>query len=84
VGKEENSMKAIVRDKYGPPDVLELGDIDEPELADDEVLLGVGATFVNPPTGTSCEASRTSPGCNSGYASRRTGSSDAMWRGARS
>jgi NADPH:quinone reductase-like Zn-dependent oxidoreductase len=48
VGKEENSMKAIVRDKYGPPDVLELGDIDEPELADDEVLLGGGATSVNP------------------------------------
>jgi NADPH:quinone reductase-like Zn-dependent oxidoreductase len=40
-------MKAIVRHKYGPPDVLELGDIDKPELADDEVLLRVRATSVN-------------------------------------
>jgi NADPH:quinone reductase-like Zn-dependent oxidoreductase len=48
VGKEENLVKAIVRDNYGSPDVLELTDIDEPELNDDEVLLGVGATSVNP------------------------------------
>ena len=32
-------MKAIVREKYGPPDVLELRDIDLPECADDEVLV---------------------------------------------
>src|ERR687897_859314 len=38
-GKEKNSMKAIVREKYGPPDVLELRDIDLPECADDEVLV---------------------------------------------
>src|SRR5918994_238930 len=38
-GKEENSMKAMVRAKYGPPDVLELRDIDLPECADDEVLV---------------------------------------------
>jgi NADPH:quinone reductase-like Zn-dependent oxidoreductase len=48
VGKEENSMKAIVRDKYGPPDVLELGDIDEPEPGDDQKLLRVRATSINP------------------------------------
>jgi NADPH:quinone reductase-like Zn-dependent oxidoreductase len=47
VGKE-NSMKAILRDKYGSPDVLELEDIDKPELGDDEVLVRVHAASVNP------------------------------------
>jgi NADPH:quinone reductase-like Zn-dependent oxidoreductase len=41
-------MKAIVRDKYGPPDVLELKDIDKPVFGDDEVLVRVHATSVNP------------------------------------
>ena len=41
-------MKAIVRDTYGSPDVLELTDIDKPEPADDEVLLRVYAASVNP------------------------------------
>src|SRR5215212_8087860 len=36
-------MKAIVRDTYGPPDVLELRDIDKPTIGDDEVLLRVHA-----------------------------------------
>src|ERR671921_2059240 len=44
--KEENSMKAIVRDAYGSPDVLELRDIDIPEIADDEVLVHVHAAGV--------------------------------------
>jgi NADPH:quinone reductase-like Zn-dependent oxidoreductase len=39
-------MKAIVRDKYGSPDVLELRDIDKPEIADEEVLLRVHAAGV--------------------------------------
>jgi NADPH:quinone reductase-like Zn-dependent oxidoreductase len=39
-------MKAIVRDKYGPPEVLELRDIDKPKIADDEVLVGVHAAGV--------------------------------------
>jgi NADPH:quinone reductase-like Zn-dependent oxidoreductase len=46
VGKEENSMKAMVRDAYGSPDVLELRDIDIPEIADDEVLVRVHAAGV--------------------------------------
>ena len=41
-------MKAIVRDTYGSPDVLELTDIDKPEPGDDEVLLRVHAASVNP------------------------------------
>ncbi|MCH7901793.1 MAG: NAD(P)-dependent alcohol dehydrogenase [Acidobacteria bacterium] len=36
-------MKAIVQDKYGSPDVLELQDIDKPEVKDDEVLVRVRA-----------------------------------------
>jgi NADPH:quinone reductase-like Zn-dependent oxidoreductase len=46
VGKEENSMKAIVRDTYGPPDVLELRNIDIPEIVDGEVLVRVHAAGV--------------------------------------
>jgi NADPH:quinone reductase-like Zn-dependent oxidoreductase len=41
-------VKAIVRDTYGSPDVLELTDIDKPEPRDDEVLLRVHAASVNP------------------------------------
>jgi NADPH:quinone reductase-like Zn-dependent oxidoreductase len=39
-------MKAIVRDTYGPPDLLELRDIAIPEIADDEVLVRVHAAGV--------------------------------------
>jgi NADPH:quinone reductase-like Zn-dependent oxidoreductase len=39
-------MKAIVRDTYGSPDVLELRDIDRPEIADEEVLVRVHAAGV--------------------------------------
>jgi len=45
-GKEENSMKAIVQDEYGSPDVLKLRDIEKPGIADDEVLLRVHAAGV--------------------------------------
>jgi len=41
-------MKAIVQDKYGSPDVLELKDIDKPEIGDDEVLVRIRAAGVNP------------------------------------
>jgi NADPH:quinone reductase-like Zn-dependent oxidoreductase len=39
-------MKAIVRDTYGSADVLELKDIDNPEIADEEVLVRVHAAGV--------------------------------------
>jgi len=39
-------MKAMIRDAYGPPDVLELREIDIPEIADDEVLVRVHAAGV--------------------------------------
>ncbi len=41
-------MRAIVRDKFGPPDVLELQETDKPDVTDDGVLVRVGATSVNP------------------------------------
>ena len=40
-------MKAIVQDKYGLPDVLELKDIDKPIVNDDEVLLRVHAASLS-------------------------------------
>ena len=40
-------MKAIVRERYGRPDVLELRDIDPPAIADDQVLVRVRATSLN-------------------------------------
>jgi NADPH:quinone reductase-like Zn-dependent oxidoreductase len=40
-------MKAIVYDKYGPPDVLELMDIAKPEAKDDEALVRVRASPAN-------------------------------------
>ena len=39
-------MKAIVRDTYGSPDVLELREIDKPQISDDEVLVHVHAAGV--------------------------------------
>ena len=41
-------MKAIVQDRYGSPDVLELKDIDKPVVNDGEVLVRVHAASVHP------------------------------------
>ena len=41
-------MKAIVQDRYGTADVLELREIDRPEVGDDEVLVRVHAAGVDP------------------------------------
>ena len=40
-------MKAIVQDEYGTTEVLELREIDKPEIADDEVLVRVHAAGVD-------------------------------------
>jgi NADPH:quinone reductase-like Zn-dependent oxidoreductase len=41
-------MKAIVYTKYGSPDVLQLTEVDKPELNDDQVLVKVQAASINP------------------------------------
>jgi NADPH:quinone reductase-like Zn-dependent oxidoreductase len=41
-------MKAIVQDRYGSPDVLELEELDRPVPKDDEVLVRVMASSANP------------------------------------
>ncbi len=40
-------MKAIVQDTYGSADVLELRNIDKPEIGDDDVLVRVHAAGVD-------------------------------------
>jgi NADPH:quinone reductase-like Zn-dependent oxidoreductase len=40
-------MKAALRDRYGPPDVVELRDVEVPVPSDDQVLVRVRAASVN-------------------------------------
>jgi NADPH:quinone reductase-like Zn-dependent oxidoreductase len=40
-------MRAVVYDRYGPPDVLRLEDVERPVPRDDELLIKVHATTVN-------------------------------------
>src|SRR5439155_1130504 len=44
---QQNTMKAIVRDRYGPPDVLELREIERPAIDDDGILVRVRAASIN-------------------------------------
>jgi len=41
-------MKAIVQDKFGPPDTLQLADTGRPEAGPDDVLVRVRAAALNP------------------------------------
>src|SRR5436190_588967 len=42
-----DTMKAIVQDRYGSPDVLELRDVDRPAIGADDVLVRVYAAGVD-------------------------------------
>ena len=41
-------MRAVVQDRYGPPDVLELREVERPAIGDGDVLVRVHAASVNP------------------------------------
>lgn len=41
-------MRAILQDRYGPPDVLRLGDVERPSPGDGQVLVQVAAASLNP------------------------------------
>lgn len=51
-------MRAVVRDRYGPPDVLQVEEVERPVPAADEVLVRVHATTV---TQTDCHMWRARP-----------------------
>src|SRR5437764_728727 len=44
---QQTTMKAIVRHRYGPPDVLELREIERPAIDDDGILVRVRAASIN-------------------------------------
>lgn len=41
-------MKAIVQDRFGPPDLLQFVDVDPPQLGPDDVVVRVHAAALNP------------------------------------
>src|SRR5262249_4646192 len=42
------SMKAIVQERFGPPDVWRLDEVDRPDIGADDVLVRVHAAALNP------------------------------------
>lgn len=41
-------MKAVVTKKFGPPEVLEIQEVEKPKIRNDEILIRVRASSVNP------------------------------------
>ncbi|HEV2218089.1 MAG TPA: NAD(P)-dependent alcohol dehydrogenase [Candidatus Dormibacteraeota bacterium] len=46
-GTRQNVMKAIVRDRYGSPDVLTLAEVEKPAVKEEDVLVRVRAASLN-------------------------------------
>ena len=53
-------MKAAVCNRYGPPDVVQITDVEKPVPKDNEVLIEVHAASLNPLDGGSLKAGLTS------------------------
>jgi NADPH:quinone reductase-like Zn-dependent oxidoreductase len=75
-------MEAIVHSTYGPPDALELKDIDQPVVNDHAVLVRVRAAAVGKGDWLTVGACRTSPACGTGYPNQSTGFQASIWLGA--
>ena len=74
-------MKAVVYDRYGPPDVLRIEDVERPVPKEDEVLVRIHATTV---TRSDCGARGADPFFArffTGLSDRSTGSSATSWPG---
>ena len=54
-------MKAIVQDRFGPPETLRVENVERPEIGSTEVLIKVHAAGSTPMTGTWSVAIRASP-----------------------
>jgi hypothetical protein len=52
-------MKAIVQDRYGSPDALEIREVDKPVATDNEMLVRCTRPPSTRATGMSCGATRT-------------------------
>ncbi len=74
-------MKAWIRDRYGPIDVLELADVEMPMVADDGVRVRVQASSVNQADLDYLYGRPAIARLGTGCACRRTGAWDWMWRG---
>jgi len=74
-------MKAVVYDRYGPPEVLRIEEVGRPVPKADEVLIRVRATTVNR-TDTALGARRARfPACTPPFSVLGGGSSTRSWPG---
>ena len=73
-------MRAVVHDRYGPPEVLRLDEVERPVPGDDEVLVRVHATTV---TQTDCHMRRARPLCLAFHARAPEAEEPGPRRGAR-